>query len=105
MGACATVEDELSAKSRVVVHAGPVSRFPDSQRFVELRKACEGDVAGIHVKSDDVEQRVKGLGLWCKMTYGGVDRGDDWAASTTLSRVVLKGRGALKRLLSVFRKE
>jgi hypothetical protein len=37
----------------------PVSFFPHCQRFVELRKAFEREVLGIHVKSHDVELRVQ----------------------------------------------
>jgi hypothetical protein len=35
-----------------------VSRFPHSEGLVELRKAFEGEVLGIHVKPHDVELRA-----------------------------------------------
>jgi hypothetical protein len=41
-----------------VIHVSltlPVPQFPHGQRFVEVRKAFEGDVAGKHVKWHDAK--------------------------------------------------
>jgi hypothetical protein len=37
----------------------PVPSFPHCQRFVELREAFQREVLGIHVKSHDVELRMR----------------------------------------------